>query len=139
MNGKMNRIMKRLSLVVTALLVSVTMSFAGNKPSDQVPVVIDMTQLSRYLQLDAQQVREVVEINDYFIEMQRKSLTYSNKDLREKKMEQAIYGNLKLMKETLTEDQYRSYLGLLNLTHNNRSKMLRMDSLQDTYWVNQTN
>lgn len=131
--------MKRLSLVVTALLVSVTMSFAGNKDSDQLPLVIDMTQLSRYLQLDAQQVREVVEINDYFMEMQQKSLAYSNKDAREKKMEQAIYGNLKLMKETLTEDQYRSYLGLLNLTYNNRSKMLRADSLQDTYWVNQTN
>jgi len=131
--------MKRLSLVVTALLVSVTMSFAGNKHSDQLPLVIDMTQLSRYLQLDAQQVREVVEINDYFMEMQQKSLAYSNKDAREKKMKQAIYGNLKLMKETLTEDQYRSYLGLLNLTYNNRSKMLRADSLQDTYWVNQTN
>lgn len=131
--------MKRLSLVVTALLVSVTMSFAGNRHSDQVPVVIDMTQLSRYLQLDVQQVKEAVEINDYFIEMQRKSLTYFNKDLREKKMEQAIYGNLKLMKETLTQDQYRSYLGLLNLTYNNRSKMLRADSLRDTYWVDQTN
>jgi len=54
-------------------------------------------------------------------------------------MEQAIYGNLKLMKETLTEDQYRSYLGLLNLTYNNRSKRLRADSLQEMYWVNQTN
>ena len=131
--------MKRLSLVVTALLVSVTMSFAENRHSDQLPVVIDMTQLSRYLQLDAQQVREVVEINDYFMEMQQKSLSYSNKDAREKKMEQAIYGNLKLMKETLTEDQYRSYLGLLNLTYNNRSKRLRADSLQEMYWVNQTN
>ena len=131
--------MKRLSLVVTALLVSATMSFAGNRHSDQLPVVIDMTQLSRYLQLDAQQVREVVEINDYFMEMQQKSLSYSNKDAREKKMEQAIYGNLKLMKETLTEDQYRSYLGLLNLTYNNRSKRLRADSLQEMYWVNQTN
>lgn len=34
-------------------------------------------------------------------------------------MHQAVYGNLKLMKQVLTPDQYRKYVTLLNVTNNN--------------------
>ena len=38
---------------------------------------------------------------------------------RDKKMRQAVYGNLKLMKKVLTPEQYRKYVVLLNVTNNN--------------------
>ena len=44
---------------------------------------------------------------------------YSKDDLREKKLLEAVYGNLKLMKEVLTQEQYRKYVTLLNVTNNN--------------------
>ena len=39
--------------------------------------------------------------------------------MRDKKMRQAVYGNLKLMKKVLTPEQYRKYVVLLNVTNNN--------------------
>ena len=39
--------------------------------------------------------------------------------MRDKKMRQAVYGNLKLMKKVLTPEQYRKYVILLNVTNNN--------------------
>ena len=50
--------------------------------------------------------------------MQGESLRASEK-MRDKKMRQAVYGNLKLMKKVLTPDQYRKYVTLLNVTNNN--------------------
>ena len=38
-------------------------------------------------------------------------------------MRQAVYGNLKLMREALNEDQYRKYVTLLNVTNNNNRMM----------------
>ena len=35
------------------------------------------------------------------------------------RLQKAVYGNLKLMKEALTADQYRKYVILLNVTNNN--------------------
>ena len=56
--------------------------------------------------------------SDYFVQEQRKSLS---KDLKrqDERLQKAVYGNLKLMKEALTADQYRKYVILLNVTNNN--------------------
>ena len=48
-------------------------------------------------------------------------ILYKNKDLKrqDERLQKAVYGNLKLMKEALTADQYRKYVILLNVTNNN--------------------
>ena len=61
-------------------------------------------------------------INEYFIDMQNASVKASAK-LQDKKMYQAVYGNLKLMKRALNPDQYRKYVTLLNITNNNNRTM----------------
>ena len=57
-------------------------------------------------------------IKHIVIFVQGESLRASEK-MRDKKMRQAVYGNLKLMKKVLTPEQYRKYVVLLNVTNNN--------------------
>lgn len=47
-------------------------------------------------------------------------------------MQQTVYSNLKLMKETLTPEQYRKYVILLNVTHNNNIRK-GITSMPDAY------
>lgn len=98
--------MKRLGLFVAAVLMSATVSFASNK---KLPFSANTYQLSCYLQLTSDQVKEVENINDYFHEMQKASLRASD-DQKEAKMQKAIYSNLKLMKKVLNTEQYRKYV-----------------------------
>ena len=84
----------------------------------QEPFAINFEKLSNYLQLSSYQANEVANINEYFLDMQGESLRASEK-MRDKKMRQAVYGNLKLMKKVLTPEQYRKYVVLLNVTNNN--------------------
>ena len=90
-----------------------------------------MYQLANYLDLTAAQVDEVSSINEYFIQKQKESL-HSAASMQEKKMQEAIYGNLKLMKKVLTEEQYRKYVMLLNVTNNNNRRM-NVESVNDVY------
>ncbi len=112
--------MKRLGLTLVVVLMSVASSFAqgnSNKVNKE-PFAINFEKLSYYLELAPYQVEEVANINEYFLDMQKQSLR-GNAKLRDKRMHQAIYGNLKLMKGALTPEQYRKYVTLLNVTHNN--------------------
>ena len=104
--------MKRLGLFVAAVLMSATVSFANNK---KIPFSANTYQLSCYLQLTSDQVREVENINEYFHEMQK-----------------AIYSNLKLMKKVLNRDQYRKYVALINVTNNN-NRLAGFDVAPDSY------
>ncbi len=45
--------------------------------------------------------------------------TTAKKD-QEKKLHNAVYGNLKLMKKTLTDKQYADYAKVLNVTLQNK-------------------
>lgn len=56
--------MRRLGMMVVALMMVATMSFA-QKVSDSKSMSFD--KLSRYLQLDANQIAEVSEINTYLL------------------------------------------------------------------------
>lgn len=38
---------------------------------------------------------------------------------QEERLQKAVYGNLKLMKSALSDNQYRKYVTLLNVTNNN--------------------
>ena len=101
---------------------SATMNFAKaqcvNEYGNKEPFAVEFSRLSSYLGLAPYQMEEVLNINDYFVQEQRKSLS---KDLnrQDERLQKAVYGNLKLMKEALTADQYRKYVILLNVTNNN--------------------
>lgn len=114
--------MRKLIMAVAVLGMSATMNFAKaqcvNEYGNKEPFAVEFSRLSSYLGLAPYQMEEVLYINDYFVQEQRKSLS---KDLKrqDERLQKAVYGNLKLMKEALTADQYRKYVILLNVTNNN--------------------
>lgn len=114
--------MRKLIMAVAVLGMSATMNFAKaqcvNEYGNKEPFAVEFSRLSSYLGLAPYQMEEVLNINDYFVQEQRKSLS---KDLKrqDERLQTAVYGNLKLMKEALTADQYRKYVILLNVTNNN--------------------
>ena len=114
--------MRKLIMAVAVLGMSATMNFAKaqcvNEYGNKEPFAVEFSRLSSYLGLAPYQMEEVLNINDYFVQEQRKSLS---KDLKrqDERLQKAVYGNLKLMKEALTADQYRRYVILLNVTNNN--------------------
>ena len=114
--------MRKLIMAVAVLGMSATMNFAQaqcvNEYGNKEPFAVEFSRLSSYLGLAPYQMEEVLNINDYFVQEQRKSLS---KDLKrqDERLQKAVYGNLKLMKEALTADQYRKYVILLNVTNNN--------------------
>ena len=114
--------MRKLIMAVAVLGMSATMNFAKaqcvNEYGNKEPFAVEFSRLSSYLGLAPYQMEEVLNINDYFVQEQRKSLS---KDLKrqDERLQKAVYGNLKLMKEALTAGQYRKYVILLNVTNNN--------------------
>lgn len=116
---------------MSALLVSVTMSFAQESSLHKEPFVVNVGQLVSYLELRPSQINEVGMINDYFREKQSEGLSGSHK-MRDKRMRQAVFGNLKLMKKALSTDQYRKYVALINVTNNN-NRMTSGLSFPDVY------
>ena len=114
--------MRKLIMAVAVLGMSATMNFAKaqcvNEYGNKGPFAVEFSRFSSYLGLAPYQMEEVLNINDYFVQEQRKSLS---KDLKrqDERLQKAVYGNLKLMKEALTADQYRKYVILLNVTNNN--------------------
>lgn len=114
--------MRKLIMAVAVLGMSATMNFTKaqcvNEYGNKEPFAVEFSRLSSYLGLAPYQMEEVLNINDYFVQEQRKSLS---KDLKrqDERLQKAVYGNLKLMKEALTADQYRKYVILLNVTNNN--------------------
>ena len=123
--------MKRLVMAMSALLVSVTMSFAQESSLHKEPFVVYVGQVVSYLELRPSQINEVGMINDYFREKQSEGLRGSHK-MRDKRMRQAVFGNLKLMKKALSTDQYRKYVALINVTNNN-NRMMSGLSFPDVY------
>lgn len=118
-------------MVVSALLLCATMSFSQKPALSKEPFTANIEMLSKYLQLTPSQREEVANINEFFIEKQNESLKSSAK-LQDKKMHEAVYGNLKLMKKALTPAQYRKYVVLLNVTNNN-NRLRGINSLPDGY------
>ncbi|WP_350455949.1 hypothetical protein [Macellibacteroides fermentans] len=109
--------MRRLGLVFSAIVLVATMSFGQSKKVNLVSD-INFDKLSNYLQLKPSQMNEVASINEFFSEQLAEASRVSESRY-DKKVHQAVYSNLKLMKGTLSEDQYRKYLTLINVTNNN--------------------
>lgn len=117
--------MKRLMVVIMALMLCASLSYAGEKPEICTkPMVVSLEQLSKYLLLDGYQASQVSLINEAFIEKQMESGRFKG-TLATRKKTEAVYGNLKLMRDVLTTDQYRKYVTLLNVTNNSYLKAER--------------
>ena len=123
--------MRRLGMMVVALMMVATMSFA-QKVSDSKSMSFD--KLSRYLQLDANQIAEVSEINTYFENQLGQPLSAEalSNNARPEETRNALLCNLKLMKRALTKDQYRKYVALINVTRANQEDKVS-NPLLDSY------
>lgn len=123
--------MRRLGMMVVALMMVATMSFA-QKVSDSKSMSFD--KLSRYLQLDANQIAEVSEINTYFENQLGQPLSAEAlcNNARLEETRNALLCNLKLMKRALTKDQYRKYVALINVTRANQEDKVS-NPLLDSY------
>lgn len=102
-------------LAVTGTMRAQYVNEGGNKE----PFAVEFGRLSSYLALTPAQMDEVFKINEYFGCAQKKSLAKKASGDQELALRQAVFSNLKLMKEALTEEQYRKYVTLLNMTNNN--------------------
>ena len=126
--------MKSLGLSIIALLLCSTISFAQSKEErfNKVPFAASTEKLTKYWELTQAQAAEVASINEFFIELQKEGLRSSSKN-QYKKMQYALCSNLKLMKGALTQEQYRKYVVLLNVTNNNNERKIFIDALPDSY------
>ena len=113
--------MKRLCMTMMMAAIVATSVFAkdvNNSNEVKWDGSINKAKLSEYLRLDYEQREQVSEICDYFKEEMRwANRSKKNKDV---KLRKAIYGNLKLMKQTLDDKQYRNYLTVMAVTLNNK-------------------
>ena len=114
--------MRKLFMAVAILGISATVSFARaqcvNENGNKGPFAVEFGKLSSYLDLTPSQMDEVYDINEYFKGQQKESLSRDTKR-QEERLQKAVYGNLKLMKSALSDNQYRKYVTLLNVTNNN--------------------
>ena len=112
--------MKKLGLTLVAFALTASV-FAKGTPSENTKKwdgTIASSSLKRYLQLDGYQHEEVLNICDHFeYEMKRANNAKENK---EQKLRKAVYANLKLMKQTLNEKQYASYVRAMSTTLRNK-------------------
>lgn len=112
--------MKRLGLLLVAVLCLAATTFAAeNQPTTaKWEGNINVNMLGKYLKLSSLQSEEVANICDYFSEQMSKATTA--KKNKEAKLRNAVYGNLKLMKQTLNAEQYAKYTTLMNITLQNK-------------------
>lgn len=112
--------MKKIGITfVAALCLAATTYAAGNQPTTaKWEGSINVNKLGKYLNLTSAQSEEVSNICDYFTQQMVRA-TKAKKD-QEAKLHNAVYGNLKLMKQTLTNEQYSKYAALMNVTLKNK-------------------
>lgn len=114
--------MRKLFMAVAILGISATVSFAKaqcvNENGNKEPFAVEFGKLSSTIDLTPSQMDEVYDINEYFKGQQKESLSRDTKR-QEERLQKAVYGNLKLMKSALSDNQYRKYVTLLNVTNNN--------------------
>ncbi|WP_071147736.1 hypothetical protein [Bacteroides ihuae] len=117
--------MKKLGLTLMAALCLAASTFAaGNQPTTaKWEGNINVTKLSQYLKLTSAQTEEVANISDYFTEKMEKASNSTKK--QDELLKTAVYGNLKLMKNTLSPEQYSKYATLLNVTLYNKGIELK--------------
>ena len=106
--------MKRLFLSVITVLCLSTVCFSQEKLEiTDWNMEMHLSKLSRYLELNSIQYGRVADAIDFFSDKMN-SAKYSTGKRQIRYLNEAVYGNLKLMKSTLSQDQYKKYLRILN-------------------------
>ena len=106
--------MKRLFLFVITVLCLSTVCFSQEKLEiTDWNMEMHLSDLARYLDLNSSQYHHVADAIDFFSD-RMKSAKRSMGKRQIKYLNEAVYGNLKLMKSTLSQDQYKKYLRILN-------------------------
>ena len=106
--------MKRLFLSVITVLCLQTVCFSQEKLEvTDWNMEMHLSELSRYLELNSIQYEHVADAIDFFSDkMESAKCSMGKRQI--KYLNEAVYGNLKLMKSTLSQDQYKKYLRILN-------------------------
>ena len=106
--------MKRLFLSVITVLCLSTVCFSQEKLEvTDWNMEMHLPELARYLKLNSIQYEHVTDAINFLSDKMR-SAKYSMGKRQIKYLNEAVYGNLKLMKSTLSQDQYKKYLRILN-------------------------
>lgn len=112
--------MKRLFLSVIMVLGLSTVCFSQNKQEiNDLNIEIPLPKLARYLNLNSTQYNNVENAIDFFSDKMQ-SAKYSKGRRQIKNLNEAIFGNLKLMRSTLSQSQYKKYLQLINAELKNK-------------------
>lgn len=112
--------MKRLFLSVIMVLGLSTVCFSQNKQEiNDLNIEIPLPKLARYLDLNSTQYDNVENAIDFFSDKMQ-SAKYSKGRRQIKNLNEAIFGNLKLMRSTLSQRQYKKYLQLINAELKNK-------------------
>ena len=131
--------MKTLILTIAVLLTTSFAAFAQSNDMNTVsmskqPFIVSFEALEKYLDLSFEQLEDVRNINNFFIETQKKCVKTSS-EIQPEKMQQAVYANIKLLKEVLSPEQYRMYIGLINVTNYNRLLSEKTIDSDDIYYA----
>ena len=113
--------MNKLGLTLVAVFVFSTSVFAKGTSSENNQKwdgTINTTRLNKYLQLKSNQNQEVESICEHFENEMKKA--NNAKENKEAKLRKAVYGNLKLMKQTLDNKQYTNYVRVMGTTLRNK-------------------
>jgi len=123
--------MKRLFLSVITVLCLSTVCFSQEKLEvTDWNMEIHLSELSRYLDLNSIQYEHVADAIDFFSD-KMKNAKYSMVERQIKYLNEAVYGNLKLMRSTLSQDQYKKYLRILNTQLRNKGLNTYIKSTSD--------
>jgi len=111
--------MKRLGMIVATLLLVVTVGFAQSQNGKK---SVKIEQLTMCLELRPHQMEEVYKINKYFAIQLGGAVNTENlfHNSNPERAQNALLGNLKLMKKVLTPEQYNKYVTLIDNTRVNQ-------------------
>jgi len=103
-----------------------TAAFAGNEDAKKIHEAYNMQvnyyRLGTALNLDDVQREKVEYIHDMFCNDMRR-VSYTSADKRQDKFDKAVKKDLRYMRSVLDNEQYRTYVKLLNATLANRGLM----------------
>ena len=117
--------MRKLILSVAMLLVTSINVMAEDANSNKADIIkaydvnVNINSLARYLELSKDQIEAVNDVQQVFVESLKNASLMSDES-RKKMAKNAIDYDLKHMHYILTEDQYKKYVKVLNVTVKNR-------------------
>ena len=111
--------MKKMFLTAAVVFGFAVASVAADNNAVSTKVNVNTAKLSEYLGLTAAQYDDVEAINEYF-ESEMAAADRASEEKKANKVRKAVLGNCKLMKETLSKEQYNKYLNVINATMTNK-------------------